>query len=397
MAQQQRQQHPGGGGNSSSSPWPLYDLFVDLPHPAASSLQQHLPARVIYAPPHHDGSSSYSSSSILPPQHSKEMAHLLSQIQFFAFPEYEQGGGDASTSNNGQQLQQQQKQVAAAVLLNKYDYYAMQTKSFTSFTFSLQLQDGSRLYGHVRRSLPMHPVATTRYDVGRRGERALVVLTRAFGADLLYQAILKCVCVALRVFRLCFVVKTWLFIFLCYTPSIPSLTFFGCSLSLSISRADSLMPLPVSKFPCATIGRCLLLINSMQRHHRHRHRNIFCIVSANNNKFSVAPTVKNRPMNVANHSLPFWKALSCLAAPRQRRLVQPCIDPSMRVALLFPRVFCCVVPAVTIALRMRRPRICKSANRHLSVDKRPVYYHWCAASAWRTRCASWPRCYRNDA
>lgn len=67
----------------------------------------------------------------------------------------------------------------------------MQNESFLQFTFSLQLQTGSRLHGHVRRYLPPHLVARTRYDVGRRGERALVVLTRATGADLLYAAILK--------------------------------------------------------------------------------------------------------------------------------------------------------------------------------------------------------------
>jgi hypothetical protein len=199
MAQQQQQQQ-----HSSSSPWPLYDLFVDLPHPAASTLQQHLPARVIYAPP-----SGNNAPSVLPPQNSKEMAHLLSQIQLFAFPEYEGGGEQGATTNiNGQQ---QQQQAVATVVLNKYDYYAMQTKSFTSFTFSLQLQDGSRLYGHVRRSLPMHPVATSRYDVGRRGERALVVLTRAFGADLLYQAILKYVFLDVYFALLCHVHFTLVF------------------------------------------------------------------------------------------------------------------------------------------------------------------------------------------
>lgn len=47
------------------------------------------------------------------------------------------------------------------------------------------------MHGHVRRYLPPHLVARSRYDVGRRGERALVIMTRATGADSLYASILK--------------------------------------------------------------------------------------------------------------------------------------------------------------------------------------------------------------
>ena len=67
----------------------------------------------------------------------------------------------------------------------------MQPKSFTSFTCTLQQADGTRVYGHVRRSLPSHEIAGGRYDVGRRGERAWIILTRQPGAELLFSAILK--------------------------------------------------------------------------------------------------------------------------------------------------------------------------------------------------------------
>lgn len=171
--QQQQQQRPSSNNSGDDSPWPLFDLFVDLPHPAASKLQQHFPARVISSPAPDSAAVLQSSNN--------NLSQLISQIQRFSFPEYDEA------ANGGAAGQEQERNQ----VLNKYDQYAMQPKSFTSFTFSLQLQDGSRLYGHVRRTLPMHPIACTRYDVGRRGERALVILTRAFGADLLYQAILK--------------------------------------------------------------------------------------------------------------------------------------------------------------------------------------------------------------
>jgi len=104
-----------------------------------------------------------------------ELRKTIPQVACFAFPEYEQVPGSQPEQDD----------------LNRYDYYATQNKAFQQFIFSLQLGTGIRLHGHVRRYLPPHLVARTRYDVGRRGERALVILTRAAGADMLYAAILK--------------------------------------------------------------------------------------------------------------------------------------------------------------------------------------------------------------
>lgn len=106
-----------------------------------------------------------------------ELRKSLPQIACFAFPEHDQS----------QQQAQQQQQAT----LNRYDQYAMRNKPFCQFTFTLQLGTGVRMHGHVRRYLPPHLIARSRYDVGRRGERALVILTRASGADLLYGAVLK--------------------------------------------------------------------------------------------------------------------------------------------------------------------------------------------------------------
>lgn len=154
----------------SLQPWPLYDLFLDLPHPSAS-LSCPKPF-LIPSPIANNGVSENEIEAILP------------QIARFAFPEYDETA--PSSPKNASPESSNVNNV-----LNKYDFYAMQNESFKQFTFTLQLQSGQRLHGHVRRYLPPHLSARTRYDVGRRGERALVLLTRATGADLLYSAILK--------------------------------------------------------------------------------------------------------------------------------------------------------------------------------------------------------------
>lgn len=147
--------------NATTSPPPIYDLFLDLPHPAASST---CPGPFLIPSP------------VKNPVDLKTVT--VPSVTRFAFPEY----------NVDQQQQQPQQQS-----LNRHDMYAMQNPftQFTQFTFSLQLESGERLHGHVRRYMPPHLIARTRYDVGRRGERALVLLTRATGADALYAAILK--------------------------------------------------------------------------------------------------------------------------------------------------------------------------------------------------------------
>jgi hypothetical protein len=140
---------------------PLYDLFLDLPHPAGTTSVP--PPFTLPAP-------------ATTPEMEKELTANLSRIARFAFPEFD----DAIS-----------KQVPRDSLLNRFSQYAMQPKTFQHYTFSLQLQSGVRLHGHVRRYLPIHLSAKSRYDIGRRGERALVLLTRVNGGDLVYSAILK--------------------------------------------------------------------------------------------------------------------------------------------------------------------------------------------------------------
>lgn len=150
--------------STMSEPWPLYDLFLDLPHPAASPS---------CPPPFLVGSPSTSQDI------QKELgdAASIARIARFAFPEFDD------------QLPPPPKPPPESPGLNRYDVYT--TKGFQRHTFSLQLACGQRVHGHVRRYLPTHQQAAYRYDVGRRGVRALVLLTRASAGDSCYAAILK--------------------------------------------------------------------------------------------------------------------------------------------------------------------------------------------------------------
>jgi hypothetical protein len=146
---------------SGHQPLPLYDLFLDLPHPAAAAS----------CPPPYTFGSPHSNAEI-----GKELSASIPRIAQFAFPEYDESLGQNTPRN---------------APLNRFSQYAMQPKGFQNYTFSLQLQSGVRVHGFVRRYLPIHKVVKHRYDAGRRGERALVLLTRFTGGDLLYASILK--------------------------------------------------------------------------------------------------------------------------------------------------------------------------------------------------------------
>jgi hypothetical protein len=142
-----------------SKAFPLFDLFLDLPHPGCTA--GHAPPVLVKGM-----------------EQEEDLGQQLNQIASFAFPEYDQSQQPPqSLPPNGQ------------ALINKYAKYAMQSPGFQQFTFTLQQQSGSRVHGHVRRYLPS--AAGGRYDVGRRPERALVLLTRINGADLLFAAVLK--------------------------------------------------------------------------------------------------------------------------------------------------------------------------------------------------------------
>jgi hypothetical protein len=148
-----------------SEPWPLYDLFLDLPHPAGSPSCP--PPSVIASSPHGEV------------QQELGTPESIGRIARFAFPEFDD------------QLPPPPTPPPESPGLNRYDVYT--TKGFLRHTFSLQLSNGQRVHGHVRRFLPTHEKAKSRYDVGRRGVRALVLLTRASAGDSTYAALLKTV------------------------------------------------------------------------------------------------------------------------------------------------------------------------------------------------------------
>ena len=151
---------------SQQQPLPLFDLFLDIPHPDASPLSAQQPIlKVIGA------------ANLSP-----ELEQNIPQVSRFAFPEYLETTKSTANENDSKAAN------SSELPLNRWDYYGMQNSPFSSFTFTLQLGDGSRLHGHVRRYLPLRYV---RYDVGRRGERAAVLLTRCSGADLVFAGMLK--------------------------------------------------------------------------------------------------------------------------------------------------------------------------------------------------------------
>ena len=155
-------------------PLPLFDLFLDLPHPAG----------VTSCPPAY----SYGCPST-GPEIEAELSANLPRISLFAFPEF-----DEALYNHHQHQQHQQRGVRIVprdARANRFSQYAMQPASFQNYTFSLQLKSGVRVHGFVRRYLPVHARVRHRYDVGRRGERALVLLTRFSGGDVLYASVLK--------------------------------------------------------------------------------------------------------------------------------------------------------------------------------------------------------------
>ena len=162
----------------------VFDIFFDLPHPGASRDSER--ARMIEPPE---------------TTHSAVMAEMyeasaVSRLARFAFPEHDD-------HKHALELQAKANNIALGRKrgvgysggtindLNRLDIYLLSFKS-ERITFSVTLQDGeTTLYGHTLRYLPTHRNAKSRGDVGRRGVRAMVLLTRAPGGDRFYTSLLK--------------------------------------------------------------------------------------------------------------------------------------------------------------------------------------------------------------
>jgi len=144
-------------GDPPPSALPLWDLYLEIPHPQASKV--------------------FNAAPVLLESPSKGLAELVQDAQAqgriarFAFPEF----------NDNVPGPPPQAEI------NRHDVYTI--KGFQHHSFSLQLSSGERVYGHVRRFLPTRE--GSRVDVGRRGVRALVLLTRAMGGDTVFAGMLK--------------------------------------------------------------------------------------------------------------------------------------------------------------------------------------------------------------
>jgi len=159
----------------------VFDLFIDLPHPAAS--KNSAPAYMIEPP-------EFYSQPILAEMYEPA---LISRLARYAFPEHSDHKHTMNVRTKpvlhklGKGLEGRDKSNH----LNNLDIYVLGYRS-SHHTFALDLSDGiTKLHGHVLRYLPVHYEAKTRADVGRRGVRAMIILTRASGGDKFYTAILK--------------------------------------------------------------------------------------------------------------------------------------------------------------------------------------------------------------
>ena len=194
------QEPPPHSNNTSSSssnnkqlPTCIFDLFLDLPHPAASTTDR---AQLIDPP---ITISSQLQTEMYNPEN-------ISRLTKLAFPEYDttvdnNGGVESSYHNNDNgdnigsgghgmgKLSSKGRTFGANLI--KYDVYQLDFCTY-QHTFAILLNDGkTRVFGHVRRYLPRHVDSVTRMDVGRRRPRVMILLTRAMGGERFYSSILK--------------------------------------------------------------------------------------------------------------------------------------------------------------------------------------------------------------
>lgn len=166
-----RQHAVGGGGAPRTA---LFDLFLDLAHPAASSSSSSDPYRAV-KPPVDDPESVAVADELLEP-------NSLRNIVRFAFPNF---------SDRVHEVQPPPSPHPASAGLNSHDVYAHSFRHH-HFEFSTRCSRGT-VRGHVRTYLPPRTDAASRVDVGRRGPRALVLLTRTEGRGRLFAAVLRTV------------------------------------------------------------------------------------------------------------------------------------------------------------------------------------------------------------
>lgn len=145
---------------------PIFDLFIDLPHPTADSDSPHDQAIFIGAPTEVEEEKEIQ----------QKIRDNMQDISCLTFPDY-----DSSVA------QEEQEEGATPI----HGKTSLETPGFQHYTFTLKLESGSMVYAHVRRYLPPHKKVVFRYDVGRRLGRAMIMFTRFPGGDDLFATVLK--------------------------------------------------------------------------------------------------------------------------------------------------------------------------------------------------------------
>ena len=161
-------------------PFCVYDLFFNLPHPAA-------PAEVS------DRAQIIDPPVILCPLLNEEMCNPdnVTRLSRFAFPEHDESSLKEQEETTTNETINFSRGRTIGANLTKHDVYLVDFVVH-HHTFSILLSDGkTRVHGHVRRYLPPHSDALSRTDVGRRRPRAMVLLTRTIGGERFYASVLK--------------------------------------------------------------------------------------------------------------------------------------------------------------------------------------------------------------
>mmetsp|Transcript_9482 Transcript_9482/g.13439 ORF Transcript_9482/g.13439 Transcript_9482/m.13439 type:complete len:1073 (-) Transcript_9482:82-3300(-) len=182
--------------NKGTSFLPIYDVFLDIPHPAVYDLSTNrsiygsVSLPTIIAPP--EGPALEFSRGI-----GREVTQPrgMSNVARFSFPEFRDNNQsipvESSQNLTKYDVYLEDFAFSTSEYVAKYEYPYTNTHGSSYHSFAMTLSSGERLYGHVRRYLPFHPKANGRFDVGRRSLRALVLLTRCQGGEGFYSAILK--------------------------------------------------------------------------------------------------------------------------------------------------------------------------------------------------------------
>jgi len=135
-----------------------YDLYLDLPHPAATTRDR---ARIVDPPV-------TISQSLYDEMYDPDNVLRLSR---FAFPGYDESGASEASYRARQRGGVTSRGQSVGANLTRHDVYLVDFGA-CHHTFSLLLADGrTRVHGHVRRYLPPHADAVGRADVGRRQPR----------------------------------------------------------------------------------------------------------------------------------------------------------------------------------------------------------------------------------